>query len=511
MDGHIEAKRNRGWKAAVVMILTCALPRAAGAAFDLNDVAAHAEKLTQTPFKFNAGEVPKWLLDLNYDQWRDIRFRPDRALWRDTKSRFTVQFFHPGLFYDHPVAINVVDSRGIRPVAFSPNQFDYGKNDFASRVPQNLGYAGFRVHYPINRPDYGDEVIVFLGASYFRAVGKNLAFGLSARGLAIDTGASTGEEFPYFKEFWLVHPAADANTLVIYALLDSPGVTGAYRFDVKPGEETVVEVQSRLFPRRVIGKLGIAPLTSMFFHGENSTRRVDDFRPEVHDSDGVLLAFSTGEWLWRPLDNLDTLQVNDFRMPNPRGFGLLQRDREFDHYQDLEARQDLRPSAWVIPKGGWGDGHLEVVEIPTKNEMNDNVVSFWVPEAKIQPGNPLSFAYDLVWYRDDKDRPPAARVAATRRDRGSLPDAYRFIVDFEGVRLRALPADTVVRGVITARAGSEVGDELVEQHVTKNPVSGGWRLGFQVRPKDNRPLELRAFLQKGNEALSETWSYTLQP
>lgn len=495
---------------AVVMVAG-ALPLAARAAFDLDDVAANAEKLARRPFQPITGQVPKWLLELTYDQWRDIRFRPDRALWQDAKSRFTVQFFHPGLFYDRSVAVNVVDPRGVHPVPFSPNQFDYGQNDFASRVPQNLGYAGFRIHYPIKRPDYRDEVIVFLGASYFRALGKELGFGLSGRGLAIDTAASTGEEFPYFKEFWLVRPTAEAGTLVVYALLDSPGITGAYRLEVRPGEQTAVAVQARLFPRRAIGKLGIAPLTSMFFHGENSTRRFDDFRPEVHDSDGVLMAFSTGEWLWRPLDNPETLRADEFRMPNPRGFGLLQRDREFDHYQDLEARPDLRSSAWVIPKGDWGSGHLEVVEIPTKNEMNDNIASFWVPQAKVEPGKPLSFAYDLLWYRDEKERPPAARVAATRRDRGALPDAYRFIVDFEGARLRALPADTVLRGVITAGGGTEVGDELLEQHVTKNPVTGGWRLGFQVRPKDNKPLELRAFLQKGADALSETWSYTLRP
>ena len=503
--------RRFAWKLVATISVGWILGSRQGHAFDLNDVAASAERLSHAQWKEPTGQVPKWLLDLSYDQWRDIRFRRDRALWQDGKQRFTVQFFHPGLFYDRPVAVNVVDSRGVRPVAFSPNQFDYGKNDFASRVPQSLGYAGFRVHYPINRPDYGDEVIVFLGASYLRALGKDQAFGQSARALAVDTAAASGEEFPYFKEFWLVRPATEATEMVFYALLDGPRITGAYRFVLRPGEQTVVEVQCRLFARKEIGKLGVAPLTSMFFHGENSLRKFEDFRPEVHDTDGLLLESQAGEWLWRPLDNFETLQINSFRLPNPRGFGLLQRDRDFDHYQDLEARPEQRPSTWVMPHGDWGEGAVELVQIPTRNELNDNIVAYWIPDKKLVMGAPQTYAYDLHWYRDDRDRPPGARVVATRRDRGPISGAYRFVVDFEGSRLKALPADTVMRGVVTAGTGVEIGDELLEQHLIKNSVTGGWRLGFQVRPKENRPLELRAFLQKGSETLSETWSYTLIP
>ena len=498
----------------ILALALCALlwpaVRPARAAFDFEQVANRARDLAKEPFD-DPHNVPKFLLEMSYDQWRDIRFKPERSLWLDAKQKFTVQFFHPGLFYDRLVAINVVEGRGVHPLAFSPNQFDYGKNDFASRVPQGLGYAGFRIHYPINRPDYRDEVIVFLGGSYLRAVAKDLVFGQSARGLAIDTALPSGEEFPYFKEFWLVRPAADANQMVIYALLDSPRMTGAYRFVVRPGEQTVTEVQSRLFARKEIGKLGIAPLTSMFFHGENTLRKYDDFRPEVHDSDGLLLASSTGEWLWRPVDNPDSLDVSSFNLPNPKGFGLLQRDRDWDHYQEVETHSELRPSVWIVPKGQWGAGHAELVEIPTKNEVNDNIVTYWVPEKAPQPGEPLSFAYDLYWYRDDRDRPPGGRAVATRRDRASTEGAHRFLVDFESTRLKALPAETVVRGVITVGSGKEIGEELLGQHVVKIPATGGWRLGFQVRPKDNKPIELRAFLQKGDETLTETWSYTLHP
>jgi glucans biosynthesis protein len=479
------------------------------ARFSFDDVVEKARRLAQEPFKEPRGQVPDWLLKTSYDEWRDIRFRSDRALWRELKLPFQVQFFHPGLYYDRVVAINVVKTGVVTPLKFSPSLFDYGKNEFASRVPQELGFAGFRVHYPIKTPNYYDEVIVFLGATYFRALGRDQVFGLSARGLAIDTAESHGEEFPYFKEFWLVTPPPKAKEMTVYALLDSPSVTGAYTFAVAPGEQTVVKVDLRLFLRKEIGKLGIAPLTSMFFHGENTARFFDDWRPEVHDSDGVLLSFPTGEWVWRPIDNSKTLHVSGHQMENPRGFGLLQRDRHFDHYQDLETRSEMRPSAWVVPQREWGGGRVEVVEIPTASDVNDNVVVYWVPEKPPTPAEPASFAYTLSWYGDEPTLPPAGRVVATRRDSGTREGAQRFVIDFEGKNLSAIPGDRVLRGVVSVQGGDDAG-ELLDQHVVKNVLTGGWRLSFQVRPK-KRPLELRAFLEEAGETLTETWSYVILP
>jgi glucans biosynthesis protein len=478
-------------------------------------VADKARSLAKKSYKDPRGRLPDWLLQISYDQWRDIRFRPDQALWRGQKptqrSNFEVQFFHPGLYYDRTVRVNSVDAQGVEKVAFSPTLFDYGRNDFASRVPQDLGFAGFRVHFPIKKADYKDEVIVFLGASYFRAVGRDHAYGLSARGLAVDTALPTGEEFPWFKEFWLVRPAPQARELELYALLDSPRVTGAYRFVVHPGEQTLVDVESRLFLREPLGKLGIAPLTSMFFYGENTLEQPVDFRPEVHDSDGLLLHDGGGEWIWRPLENPRTLNVSSFRLSSPRGFGLVQRDRDFDHYQDLETRQETRPSVWVAPSGEWGGGSVELVEIPTQQDIHDNVVAFWVPERAPEPGAPFEFAYRMFWYSDDPLRPPGGRAVATRRDRGTQEDAHRFVVDFVGKQLETLPAETVLRGMVSARTPSGEPGEILEQIVLQNPVTRGWRLTFQVRPRGSDPLELRAFLQHGDDTLTETWSYLLKP
>ena len=477
------------------------------AGFDFDDVAAEAKQLADEPFKAPP-QVPEWLTKLNYDQWRDIRFRTDQTVWREPPGPFQVQFFHPGLYYDRTVAVNIINGKKAKPLPFSPSQFDYGRNDFASKVPQSLGYAGLRLHAPFKTPKYYDEVIVFLGATYFRAVGRDQVFGLSARGIAIDTALSSGEEFPYFREFWLQTPTAKDKEAVVYALLDSPSLTGAYRFAITPGEQTVVETQGRLFLRKPPQKIGFAPLTSMFYHGENTARPFDDFRPEVHDSDGLLISSGNGEWLWRPLDNPEKLEVSAFRTPALRGFGLIQRDRDFRSYEDLETRPDLRPSAWVVPYGDWGSGHVELIEIPTKSDANDNVVAYWVPDQQPKMGEPYDFGYTLSWYGDDPKRPPHGSVTATRRD--DHEGSKRFVVDFGGKALEAVPGDQILRGDVTVASGDDAA-EVVDQHVVKNPVTGGWRLTFRLKPKTSGAIDLRAYLDQGSETLTETWTYLLHP
>lgn len=477
--------------------------------FGMEDVVSRAQELASRPFHDSKDRVPAWMLEMSYDQWRDIRFRTDRSLWRPERLPFEVQFFHLGLYYPRPVTVNIVHGNEVRHLRFSTDQFDYGKNTFADAIPDDIGYAGFRLHFPIKSRSYKDEVIVFLGASYFRALGANEIYGLSARGLAIDTVEPSGEEFPYFTEFWLVQPKRDAKALTLYALLDSRRVSGAYRFTVTPGKETKVDVEAKLFFRDTVRKLGLAPLTSMFFHGENTTRWFSDFRPEVHDSDGLLLFSSQSEWLWRPLKNPPHMGVSAFQMQSPRGFGLIQRDRDFEHYQDLESRSELRPSAWQVLHGDWGDGHVELVELPTDTDINDNVVAFWTPAKVPQPGESLSFAYTIHWYGDDASRPPGGRAIATREDR-TPAGAHRFVIDFSGSKLRALAAEHPVRAVVSVASGPDSGI-LLEQQVLKNPVNDTWRLTFQVKPTGGRPLELRAFLAHGTDTLTETWANVLQP
>jgi len=493
-------------RSAAVLLAALTLAPAARS-LEIEEIANRARELAARNYEDPRGGVPDWLMKVTYDQFRDIRFRPDRSLWRGTPSPFEVQFFHPGLFYDRTVRVHEVDPKGVvRDVPFSPDAFDYGANTFASRIPQDLGWAGFRLHFPINRRDYKDEVIVFLGASYLRGVARGQGFGLSARGLAIDTGLPTGEEFPWFREFWLERPSARARTVVIYALLDSPSLAGAYRFEVVPGEQTVVTVASQIFFRRPVRKLALAPITSMFFAGENSGPGRHDYRPEVHDSDGLLFAGRAG-WQWRPLSNPERLRVSSFRVPELRGFGLLQRDRNFDHYQDFETRADKRPSAWVEPLRYWPDGHLELVEIPTPSEQNDNIVALWVVDRPPDAVDPLAFSYALHFTSSDPVGSELARVVATRVSAGTVDDATRYLIDFEGPSLAKIPAARVVEGVIDIDPPDAA--RILEQQVAKNPVTGGWRLVFQLGV--DGAARVTASLREGANSLTERWSDEVAP
>jgi glucans biosynthesis protein len=505
------ARRGAPALLALAAAMLCVLPWRAAAAFSFDDVAQRARQLATTAFKPPDAKLPAEIEQLGYDQFRDIRFKPARMLWRGTGLPFELAFFHRGLFYKQPVKINEVTTNGVHEIGFDPNLFDYGANKIDPRHISGLGFSGFRVHYALNTPKYKDEVLVFLGASYFRALGKGQQYGLSSRGLAVDTGLASGEEFPRFVEFWIARPAPTANELTIYALLDSQRTTGAYRFVVKPGVETAVDVKARLFLRQNVTKLGLAPLTSMFFFGENQRSTVEDYRPEVHDSDGLSIESGTGEWLWRPLVNPRRLLVTSFALTNPAGFGLMQRDRGFEHYEDLEARYDLRPSAWVEPKGPWGSGRIELVEIPNPNETNDNIVAYWIADRPAVPAAPYDFEYRVLWQKEMTTRPPSSWVTQTRRGRGYVrvdDGSLGFMIDFDGPVLRKLAPDTIVEDVVSADANAE----LIEHFAYRNDAAGGWRVSLRLRRLDeSKPVELRAFLRNGNTTLSETWSYVLPP
>lgn len=491
---------------------------ASAQAFDFESVTRLARDGATQPYRTISDKLPADLAKLNYDQVRDIRWRPDRALWRADKLPFEAMFFHLGLYQTEPVLINEVTPQGARHISYSRADFDYGKNQVKPQSWGDLGFAGFRLHNHLNSPDYKDELVVFQGASYFRALGKGQQYGLSARGLAIDTVGGSGEEFPRFKEFWLVKPDAGAQKVTVYALMDSPRATGAYQFDITPGPQTTTTVRSRVFVRANAGKpiatLGIAPLTSMFFFGENQPRK-QDFRPEVHDSDGLMIATGEGEWLWRPLQNPKQPLVTSFATKNPKGFGLMQRDREWTSYEDVEARYERRPSAWVRPLHDWGNGRVELVQLSTPDETHDNIVAYWVPAQMPTPGQPLEFAYELSWQGDDQQRPPSAWATQSRRGIGytklneqALAEQTQYVADFDGPALKALAADATVKAVVTSDANGKV----LENIVYRNPATNQWRMTVRVqRLKADQPVELRAFLQHDNHAVSETWTHIILP
>ncbi len=493
--------------AFTLFALGCAL-RAADEMFDFETLRYRAKMLAAKPYVRPASRVPAWLRQLSYDQQRLIVFNPERSYWRRDGLPFQLQFFHPGDIQQQTVGIFEVRGKTAEPIPFDSNFFIYDRAKLkVGDLPDTMGFAGLRVLYPLNHAN--DELGAFLGASYFRMLCRKAVYGLSARGLAIDTGEPGGEEFPFFTDFWVARPAADTTSITVFALLDSESVAGAYRFIITPGDDTVMQVKVVLYARKLVKLLGVAPLTSMFWHGENSAVAVDDFRPEVHDSDGLLINTGAGEWLWRPLTDPAGIRLATFADTNPRAFGLLQRDRDFDHYQDLEAAYQLRPSTWVEPVGAWGRGSVRLVELSSPNEFNDNIVAFWSPEKSPAPGEPLEIEYRLHWLLD-QIHPPAGFTVATRHVRAGTPDAglERFLVDFDGAYLNRLGEDPAVEPVVTVGPGAT----LVHAAAQKNRFNGNWRAGFLLRPDGTgRPVELRCFLRKSSHALTETWTYLWQP
>jgi periplasmic glucans biosynthesis protein len=501
--------------AAIACALTARATEGSAPSSFFDGISEQARAMAGKPFRPPEREqVPQKLKDLNYSQYRDIRFRKDEALWSG-HSLFNIEFFHLGFLYREPVVIHEVVEGEVRTVSYQPAQFDFGKNEGLQQLAgPDLGFAGFRVHYPINNTEYKDELLVFLGASYFRMVGRGQSYGLSARGIAVDTASAKGEEFPRFTEFWLERPGPDESSLVFYALLDSKSVTGAYRFELQPRGDTVLNVQSRVFAREDIDKLGVAPLTSMFLYGSNRVRHFDDHRPQVHDSDGLLMHTGAGEWIWRPLSNPPELSVNSLMDQGIQGFGLLQREREFGQYLDMEARYDVRPSFWVTPHGDWGKGALQLVEIPTPDETNDNIVAFWVPDEPFKAGQERSFDYQVRASGSELTPAHLATVRRTRIGWGAIPGARnkpprslrQFTVDFQGGELETLDESQPMEAKLDSSSG-----EVMDLIVQRLPQGHGWRVAFKLRPEQGQPADMRMFLVLRGQRLSETWNYVWRP
>lgn len=488
---------------SVMLVLAAASARA----FGFEDVAREAARVAAQPYQ--PVPVDARLAALGYDDYRSIRFRREFALWREGEGGFQVNFYPLGAGQARPLQLHEIVDGTVRPVDVPAAAF---RNDASNGVVPAPGAAGWRLNFPLNRPDVSDELIVFLGASYFRVLGAGLQYGLSARGLAIDTvGGPRGEEFPVFTRFWLERPAPGATEARFYALLDSPRAAGAYAFTIRPGAVTTVDVRARVTLREPVAMLGIAPLTSMFQFGENQPL-ADDYRPEVHDSDGLQVRTAAGEWLWRPLVNPPGVFVTSFALHNPRGFGLMQRDRAFVRYEDLEARYDLRPSAWVEPLGDWGHGRVELLQFHTPDETQDNVGAYWVPAALPAPGEPLELAWRLHVGGEGLAPPPNAWVTQSRRGHGyraakPTPNQLQFHVDFAGPALDGLGPDAV-QAVASANGNAGTLRAIAQPHAAR----GGWRVTLDVERLDVRtPLDLRLFLKSGDRTLSETWSYALPP
>ena len=440
---------------------------------------------------------------LDFDAMAQIRFRPDAALWKGSGDFGAVEFFHLGQHAPYQVAIHVVEDGQARQVVYRDALFDMPEDFRAREAGLDLGFSGFRV---LNSKGAGDW-LAFQGASYFRAATPFNQYGLSARGLAINTATPHPEEFPVFTEFWLGRE--ESGRLIVHALLESESVVGAVRIqNLRSGTELVQDIDATFFFRGSIDRLGLAPVTSMFWYGQAGRPATADWRPQIHDSDGLAMWTGAGERIWRPLDNPPRIITNAFSDLHPRGFGLMQRDRNFDDYQDDGAYYDRRPSAWVEPIGDWGAGSVQLVEIPATGETDDNIVAFWTPSLPIRAGETFSVRYRLHWCDEEPQDVGVAKVVATREGRSGrpgqapLPGARKFVVDFAGGRLAALDRQSGVMAVVQCSVGQPIG-------ATAYPVvgTGRWRLMFDADIAAGRVLDLRAYLAIGSEALTESWIF----
>ncbi len=471
--------------------------------FDFEQVAQIAAELAARDYAKPAATLSGPFKDLGYDAYRGIRF--DRAAdpWKDLAG-FGLDLLPPGMLYTDPVRINLVEDGAVRPLPFDPSVFIFDDISFPPDArqadPGDMGWSGFRLRSRLNRPDFLDELAVFQGASYFRVLARGTRYGLSARGLALGTGTPEGEEFPSFREFWIHTPGPQEQAIMIHALLDSPSTTGAFQFVIRPGSETVMATRVALFPRQELKAAGLAPLTSMFWFGPADGTGTDDYRRAVHDSDGLQMVTGTGQRLWRALNNPATLQISAFVDENPRGFGLMQRARDFEDYQDAEAAYELRPSAWTVPRGPWGKGAVSLVEIPVQNEFHDNIVSFWQPEAPLAAGQRHDFAYDLVFGLHLGDDAPLARVRGTRTGKSiNRKGARTYMIDFDLALFRDQPDPTAA---VTTSAG-----KVEHPYVVRLPGEDILRLAFEFLPEGATMADLSASLNGPAGALSETWLF----
>ncbi len=477
-------------------------------AFNDDTVKQIAKDLAAKPFVEEKIAMPPGFDNITYDQYRDIRFNPDKQFWKGEPQGFTFDMFHSGFLFDRPVDVYVIEDDKQMKVKYDPSLFIFGDKIKPPDGSVDLHYAGIRFRYPLNSPDVVDEIAVFQGASYFRAVAKGLLYGLSARGLAIDTGQPSGEEFPFFRAFWVKKPDPGTGTIVVHALLNSPSVAGAYRFAIKPGADTQMDIEVNLYPRKEIANIGIAPLTSMYLFS-TLARPVDDFREAVHDSEGVMMLSGRGEWLWRPLNNPKTLQVSAFQDISPRGFGLIQRSRDFNSYRDIEAHYERRPSAWVEPIGDWGEGFVQLFEIPTNVETNDNIVAYWHPKDSLKQGSEYSFVYRLHWCPEWPLQESAAPVrlvsfsgSGVAVDFSVQPPKYDpnfrlYVIEYDG---------EATEEKFTPDVSASEG-KIDKVSIYKNDVNNRLRVTFRHDVTGIDMSELRVTLKRGDAPAAETWLY----
>ena len=486
--------------------------------FSYEGLIARAREMAARPYVPPPRPAPEIVQQLDYDAHGKLRFRPEYALFADGPGPFPVTFQFVGGFFPKSVRMFSVESNEAREILYSPDYFTVREDSPARQLPPDTNaFAGLWLQESRLQGDWTkrEPWATFLGASYFRGVGELGQVGMSARGVALNVASGIPEEFPDFVAHWITPGATESDPVVLHSLLDGPSICGAYRFFIFRTKGVVMDIEKHLFLRQDIERLGIAPLTSMFWYAEYGREKMADWRPEVHDSDGLAIWNGAGERIWRPLNNPTRVFHTSYLDQTPRGFGLIQRDRSFDHYLD-GVGYDKRPTTWVEPLGDWGRGMVQLVEIPTDDEIHDNIGAYWLAEKPTKAGDALSYHYRLHWVTDQPGFPgnELARVVATRMGRGGQPGkprpkgVFKFTIEFMGGTLGNLPFGVLPEPVIWASRGTQ---SLIMMEAVPDNVPGHWRLFFDLAVEGDEPVDMRVFLKQGNTTLSETWLYLFEP
>ncbi len=460
-----------------------------------------ARALSKRPFSAPPNDLPDAVANLTYEQYIAIKTTPSSRLWDSEGRGFVAEPLSRGFVFRTSVTLYTVEDGQVRRLAFDRGRFDFGGLALPANTPE-IGFSGFRLVSTMGEAPF--EFAILQGATFFRALARGQNFGIVARALTLKPAETRGEEFPFFRAFWLERPVAGSNVLVVHGLIDSESVTGAVRMTFRPGEATIVDVETTLFPRVQLEHVGIGGMGATYLFGPYARRSTDDVRPAVYEVSGLHILNGNGEWLWRPVNNPDTLQISAFLDDNPKGFGLIQRERDFAAFGDDAQRPEKRPSLWIEPLGEWGPGAVQLIEIPSDSEINDNILAYWRPKAPMAAGSEVTLNYRQFWCWAPPERPDVAPVALTRAGRGSSGRRRRFLVEFAGDALAAPPAD--VKAVLSASPGA-----LSDVKLFAYPERKAVRVAFELDPGGETACEMRLLLQSGTKPLSETWLYRWTP
>lgn len=486
--------------------------------FTFETLVSMARNSARCEYKERVTPLPKSLQNLDYSQYNLMRYNIDSDLWANDDLPFRVSFFPLGTtLYSLPVEIYEIDNETlISKVPFSPKFFQYEDQVkfIKDQMPEDAGYAGFKLRYKPKGSSYPDEFAAFLGNSYFRIICDGSSYGLSNRGLAINTGVeNVPEEFPAFEKFYLVKPSKGDESIIIYAFLNGRSVTGAYSFKITPGTEASVDVKSVLFLRNKVNLLCLAPITSMFWFTLGEPDNFYDYRPSVHNSEGLVLSDGKND-IYEPLTNYPFHKMinDDISCDSLRYFGLVQRDREYNRYMDPGVKYHLNPNCLIVPQNNWREGSLRLFVLPTLTEWMDNINLFWIPKTLPEPMEPINFDYKILYsLKEPKNTLSFVKYTNLGQDLINCKNTI-FALSFAD-------KDAIIEKSKDIKIDLQVPSDVIiasPPSIEKIIFNDTWRVLFTLTihkklAYEDKPFIIKCTLKDNGKSISEEWYFLWYP